>query len=159
MLGKLQGAMIKAARPRIPMAVLDYMASHSIDIYLTTEDVPSPKSFVTARNGRIVVDWEPTNISSHRKLVRRVTELVRGAGYPLVFTERMGIATNSHQCGTAVMGEDPAFSVVDRDCRAHDLENLWVCDSSVFPSSAAVNPALTIAANALRIVAVGKLTA
>lgn len=159
MLGKLQGAMVKAARPRIPEAVLDYMTSHSVDLYLTTEDVPSRNSFVRVRDGRIVVDWEPTNTSSHNKLVKRVTQLVRGAGYPLVLTERMGIATNSHQCGTAVMGEDPSSSVADRDGRAHEVENLWVCDSSVFPSSAAVNPALTIAANALRIASRSELTA
>ncbi|MGW7551007.1 GMC oxidoreductase, partial [Streptomyces rimosus] len=68
-----------------------------------------------------------------------------------VFTRRMGIAVNSHQCGTAVAGEDPVTSVVGPDCKAHELDNLWVADSSWFPSSAAVNPALTIAANALRI--------
>ncbi|WP_257112733.1 GMC oxidoreductase [Pseudomonas ficuserectae] len=65
----------------------------------------------------------------------------------------MGIATNSHQCGTAVMGNDPLKSVVNRNCKMHDLENVWIVDSSSFPSSAAVNPALTIAANALRVAA------
>jgi choline dehydrogenase-like flavoprotein len=158
MLGKLQGPMIKSARRRIPMPLLDYMTSHSVDLYLTTEDVPSPKSFLSVRNGRIVVDWEPTNVSSHLKLVKGVTDLLRGADYPLVFTERMGIATNSHQCGTAVMGDDPSSSVVDSGGRSHEVENLWLGDSSVFPSSAAVNPALTIAANALRVVAGGELT-
>jgi choline dehydrogenase-like flavoprotein len=63
----------------------------------------------------------------------------------------MKIATNSHQCGTAVAGTDPATSVVDRDCRAHEVDNLWLIDGSIFPSSAALNPALTIAANALRV--------
>ncbi|MNF07114.1 6'''-hydroxyparomomycin C oxidase [compost metagenome] len=63
----------------------------------------------------------------------------------------MGIATNSHQCGTAVMGVDPKKSVLDPNCKMHDLDNVWIVDSSSFPSSAAVNPALTIAANALRI--------
>jgi choline dehydrogenase-like flavoprotein len=68
----------------------------------------------------------------------------------------MGIATNSHQCGTAVMGDDPTSSVLDVDCKMHDLDNVWVVDSSFFPSSAAVNPALTIAANALRVADVFK---
>jgi choline dehydrogenase-like flavoprotein len=63
----------------------------------------------------------------------------------------MGIATNSHQCGTAVAGHDPETSVLDADCRAHEVDNLWVLDGSFFPSSAALNPALTIAANALRV--------
>jgi len=82
---------------------------------------------------------------------------MRRAGYPLVFTRRMGVAVNSHQCGTAVMGEDPATSVVDPFGRAHDVTNLWIADSAVFPSSAAVNPGLTIAANALRVAAHGEL--
>lgn len=76
---------------------------------------------------------------------------MKAAGYPLIFTQRMGIETNSHMCGTAVMGTDPARSVVGPNGRAHDLGNLWVADSSTFPSSAALNPALTIAANALRV--------
>jgi choline dehydrogenase-like flavoprotein len=63
----------------------------------------------------------------------------------------MKIGTNSHQCGTAVAGNDPATSVLDRDCRAHEVDNLWVVDGAYFPSSAALNPALTIAANTLRV--------
>ncbi|HJV15718.1 MAG TPA: GMC oxidoreductase, partial [Propionibacteriaceae bacterium] len=69
----------------------------------------------------------------------------------VALTERMGIATNSHMCGAAVAGADPAASVLDPDCRSHDVSNLFVVDSSFFPSSAALNPALTIAANALRV--------
>ncbi len=158
MLGKLQGAMVKPARPRVPIALLEYITQHSIDLYLTTEDVPTPASFISLSGRRIVVNWRPTNLTSHKELVRRVSRLVRGAGYPLVLTERMGIATNSHQCGTARMGEDPAMSVVGPDCRSHDLENLWIVDASIFPSSAAINPALTVAANALRVAADGALT-
>src|SRR5919201_1644131 len=71
---------------------------------------------------------------------------MRLAGYPIVLTEKMGIATNSHMCGTAVMGEDPATSVLDPGCRSHDVPNLWVVDSSCFPSSGALNPALRVAA-------------
>ena len=77
--------------------------------------------------------------------------MVRKSGYPIVLTERMGIATNSHMCGTAVAGTDPSHSVLDTDCRSHDVDNLYVVDGSFFPSSAALNPALTIAANALRV--------
>ena len=76
---------------------------------------------------------------------------MKEAGYPLVFTEPMGIATNSHQCGTLRFGKDPGSSVLDPWCRAHDIPNLYVVDSSFFPSSAAMNPALTIAAQALRV--------
>jgi choline dehydrogenase-like flavoprotein len=158
MLGKLQGTMFKAARPRFPMPALDYVARHSIDLYLTTEDVPKPENRVRiGRDGHIYVDWTPNNLASHAELVRRVTRVMRRAGYPLVFTERMGIDTNSHMCGTAVMGEDPKRSVLDPTCRAHDIANLWVLDSSGFLSSAGVNPALTIAANVLRVLAGGQL--
>jgi choline dehydrogenase-like flavoprotein len=78
--------------------------------------------------------------------------LLHEAGYPFTFHQRMGIETNSHMCGTAMMGHDPAHSVLDADGKAHDLDNLWLTDSSGFNSSAAVNPALTIAAHALRII-------
>lgn len=158
MLGKLQADSIRAARPWAPRVALEYMTHRSMDIYLTTEDLPRNDNHVVVRpDGRIGVQWVPNNLEPHRRLVRNVTTTIRRAGYPLVFTERMGIETNSHQCGTAVMGEDPAHSVVDPRGRAHDLDNLWICDSSVFPSSAALNPALTIAANALRIAHFGEL--
>jgi len=100
---------------------------------------------------KIVVHWKPTNLAPHAELVRRISRAVRRAGYPIVLTERMGIATNSHQCGTAVAGPDAATSVLDATCRSHDVANLFVVDSAFFPSSAALNPALTIAANALRV--------
>jgi choline dehydrogenase-like flavoprotein len=151
MLGKLQGAMIKPARPWAPMWSLDFMTRRSVDIYLTTEDLPSLDNRVRVDNDRILIDWRPKNLAPHRELVRRVTRIVRKAGYPLIFTDRMGIATNSHMCGTAVAGHDPATSVLDANCRSHDVENLWVVDASFFPSSAALNPALTIGANALRV--------
>ena len=77
--------------------------------------------------------------------------MLRRAGYPILIDRRMGIATNSHQCGTLRFGSDPASSVLDPFCRAHELDNLYVVDASFFPSSAAVNPALTIAAQALRV--------
>jgi choline dehydrogenase-like flavoprotein len=98
-----------------------------------------------------MIDWKPNNLGPHRELVREVTRAVRKASYPIILTERMRIATNSHQCGTAVAGTDPATSVLDRDCRTHEVDNLWVVDGSYFPSSAALNPALTIAANTLRV--------
>ncbi|MEV0726260.1 GMC family oxidoreductase [Micromonospora purpureochromogenes] len=160
MLGKLRAPMIKAARRWVPTPALRYLTDHSVDIYLTTEDLPDPENRMVLRaDGRIGVRWRANNLAPHGELVKRVSAAMRAAGYPLVFSERMNIATNSHQCGTAVMGTDPATSVVDPTCRAHDLDNLWITDSSVFPSSAALNPALTIAANALRVASLGALTA
>jgi choline dehydrogenase-like flavoprotein len=159
MLGKIQGPMVKAARPWVPMPLLTYMTNHSIDIYLTTEDAPHRENRAVVDNdGRIQVHWRPNNLEPHKQLVRRIACAVRRAGYPLIFTERMGIDTNSHQCGTVVMGTDPQHSVLDPTCRAHDLDNLWVVDGACFPSSAGLNPALTIAANALRVAAVSDLT-
>jgi choline dehydrogenase-like flavoprotein len=151
MLGKLQGPMIKPARSWAPMWSLNFMTRRSIDLYLTSEDLPSTDNRVRLDGEKIVIDWQPTNVSAHRGLVKRVSRAVRKAGYPLIFTEQMGIATNSHMCGTAVAGVDPTRSVLDARCRSHDVENLWLVDASFFPSSAALNPALTIAANALRV--------
>jgi choline dehydrogenase-like flavoprotein len=151
MLGKLRAPMVKAARPWAPMWALKTVTDRSLDIYLTTEDLPRPENRVTVDGDKIMISWTPNNLGPHHELVKRVTRAVRQAGYPVALTERMGIATNSHMCGTAVAGTDPAASVLDPDCRSHDVSNLFVVDSSFFPSSAALNPALTIAANALRV--------
>jgi choline dehydrogenase-like flavoprotein len=151
MLGKLRASMLKMARSWAPNPILKLMSDRSIDIYLTTEDLPRRSNGIKVVDGKIHVWWEPNNLAPHKELVRRVSKAVRKAGYPIIFTERMGIETNSHQCGTAVAGHDAGKSVLTAECRAHDLDNLWAVDSSFFPSSAALNPALTIAANALRV--------
>jgi choline dehydrogenase-like flavoprotein len=151
MLGKLQAPMVKAARPWAPMWALKMVTDHSLDIYLTTEDLPRQDNRVSVGGDKIMISWTPNNLTPHHELVKRVSRAVRKAGYPIVLTERMGIATNSHMCGTAVAGIDPAQSVLNPDCRSHDVDNLYVVDGSFFPSSAALNPALTIAANALRV--------
>jgi choline dehydrogenase-like flavoprotein len=151
MLGKLQAPMVKAARSWAPIWALKMVTDRSLDIYLTTEDLPRLDNRVIVDGDKIMISWTPNNLVPHTELVRRVTHAVRKAGYPVVLTERMGIATNSHMCGTAVAGTNPSSSVLDRDCRSHDVGNLFVVDGSFFPSSAALNPALTIAANALRV--------
>jgi choline dehydrogenase-like flavoprotein len=151
MLGKLQAPMVKAARPWAPKWALKAVTDRSLDIYLTTEDLPRRDNQVMIDGDKIMINWTPNNLGPHHELVKRVTRAVRQAGYPVALTERMGIATNSHMCGTAVAGTDSAASVLDPNCRSHDVSNLFVVDSSFFPSSAALNPALTIAANALRV--------
>jgi choline dehydrogenase-like flavoprotein len=159
-LGKLQGAMIKPARRFAPRGVLDGFTRRSADMFAQTEDLPLQQNRVLIdSSGRIQLVWKPTNREPHRELVDRTKRALRRCGYPLVFTEALGIEETTHQCGTAVMGSDPSTSVVDPNCGAHDVGNLWITDSSVFPSSAAVNPALTVAANALRVAASGELTA
>lgn len=153
MLGKIRAPMVAGMHPWLPTALCRYITDHSVDLYLTSEDLPDPQNRVVYRpdSRSIVVYWRPNNLSAHRRLVRNATRALRAAGYPFVVTDRMGIGTNSHQCGTAVMGSDPAKSVLTPECRLHDIDNVWVVDSSSFPSSAAVNPALTIAANAMRV--------
>jgi choline dehydrogenase-like flavoprotein len=151
MLGKLQAPMVKAARSWAPMWALKMVTDRSLDIYLTTEDLPRLDNRVMVDGDKIMISWTPNNLVPHTELVRRVSHAVRKAGYPVVLTEHMGIATNSHMCGTAVAGTSPSSSVLDPDCHSHDVGNLFVVDSSFFPSSAALNPALTIAANALRV--------
>ncbi|WP_166361553.1 GMC oxidoreductase [Pseudomonas akapageensis] len=158
MLGKIREPMITPMRPWLPKFASRYVTDHSVDLYLTSEDLPTQENRVTydKARGAIKVYWQPNNLTAHKGLVRKISKVMRDAGYPIVLTERMGIATNSHQCGTAVMGKDPQSSVLDVNCKMHDLDNAWVVDSSFFPSSAAVNPALTIAANALRVAEVFK---
>ena len=155
MLGKIRAPMVVGMHPWLPTALARYLTDHSVDLYLTSEDLPELENRVVYDPDRqsIVVYWRPNNLSAHRQLVQRTSRALRGAGYPFIVKDRMGIGTNSHQCGTAVMGADPARSVLNVECRMHEVDNVWVVDSSAFPSSAAVNPALTIAANAMRVAA------
>jgi choline dehydrogenase-like flavoprotein len=150
-LGKLYGETIKAARRWVPLELLSAICRRSVDLLAQSEDLPLDRNHIELdAAGRIHLHWQPTGLEAHGELVRRTRRALRRAGYPIVFTQSLGIVATSHQCGTARMGEDPARSVVDPNLRSHDLENLWIVDSSVFPASAAVNPALTIAALALR---------
>jgi choline dehydrogenase-like flavoprotein len=159
-LGKLQGETIKSARRRVPLGVLEWITRRSVEFFLETEDLPRPENRVEIDpSDRVRLYWRATNLEPHQELVRRMTRALRRAGYPFIFKQQLGIAATSHQCGTARMGEDPGTSVVDPACRSHDIENLWIVDASVFPSSAAVNPALTVAATALRVAAEGGLVA
>jgi choline dehydrogenase-like flavoprotein len=152
MLGKLQAGMLAAAQPLVPRPILQEMAHRSVDWWVMSEDLPEPENRISLDpGGAIRVHWRPNNRVAHRRLVAEAGRMMRAAGYPLVLTQTMGIETNSHQCGTARMGTDPGRSVLDPYCRAHDVDNLYVVDSSFFPSSAAMNPALTIAAQALRV--------
>jgi choline dehydrogenase-like flavoprotein len=152
LLGKLQAGMLAASQPLVPKPLLGEMANRSVDWWVMSEDLPDVENRIElAPDGGIRVYWKANNLVAHQKLIDASVRMMRRAGYPFVFIERMGIATNSHQCGTARFGTDPAASVLDPYCKAHDLANLYVVDSSFFPSSSAVNPALTIAAQALRV--------
>jgi choline dehydrogenase-like flavoprotein len=149
MLGKVSGEILSATSG-LPRVVADWVAARSFDFYVMSEDLPNPDSRVSLRGDRIVLDWKRSNWRAHELLVARLKGLLKKAGFPLVLSKPFDRRTPSHQCGTARMGADPAASVVDSYGRSHDVPNLWIVDASVLPTSAAVNPALTIAALALR---------
>lgn len=150
LLGKISGPIL-AATARLPAPLANWVASHAIDLYAMSEDLPDPASRVMLAGERIVLDWRRSNWAAHEALVAKLKGLLRRAGFPIVLSRAFDRRTPSHQCGTARMGRDPATSVLDIFCRAHDHPNLFVVDASFLPTSAAVNPALTIAAQALRV--------
>jgi choline dehydrogenase-like flavoprotein len=159
-LGKLRGSQAKLGQPRTPLPILNTVTDYSLDLLIQSEDLPLSDSRVRLDGrGMISLTRRMTNERSHRELGVRTARLLRKAGFPIVLSRSLGVEATSHQCGTARMGADPATSVVDPDLKAHDVENLWIADSSPFPSSAAVNPAITIAALALRLGQSGALTA
>ncbi|MBK4215241.1 GMC family oxidoreductase [Paracoccus caeni] len=149
LLGRIS-APILAAGGNLPMPLARLIARNAIDLYAMSEDLPSPDSRVTLSGDQIVLDWKRSNWEAHQALVARLRRELRRAGFPIVLAKAFDRRTPSHQCGTARMGRDPATSVVDTFGRSHDHPNLFITDASVLPTSAAVNPALTIAALALR---------
>ena len=151
LLGKITAPIFRANLRWAPGFALSWLARHSVDWYLMSEDLPHPDSRVRVDGDTIVLDWRRSNMAAHAKLVARMRELFRAAGYPIVLARPFDRRTPSHQCGTVRMGTDPAISALDPFSRAHDHPNLFVVDASFLPTSAAVNPALTIAAQALRV--------
>ncbi len=150
LLGKIT-APILASQTQLPMPLIRWITERSIDWYVMSEDLPDRESRVTVRGDRIVLDWRQSNWEAHVLLVAKVKRLLRRAGWPILLARAFDRTVPSHQCGTARFGTDPAKSVLDIWCRAHDHANLYVVDASFLPNSAAVNPALTIAAQALRV--------
>lgn len=151
LLGRVTGTILKGAMPAVPEWLLNRVAAHSIDFYAMSEDLPSPQSRVMVDGERIVLKWVRNNWDAHLKLVGKLKAVLRSAGFPLVVSRAFDKRTPSHQCGTVRMGNDPATAPLDVWCRAFDHPNLFVVDASFLPTSAAVNPALTIAAQALRV--------
>lgn len=151
-LGKLTPAILKAQRPKLPQWLATWMAHHSCDWWLSTEDLADPENRVTVDpDGVIRVSYRPNNVTAHQRLVGHWRAILRRLGYPFIFTQRMGIEAVAHQVGTARFGADPHTSVLDPHCRAHEVDNLYVVDAAFMPSIAAVNPSLTIMANAIRV--------
>jgi choline dehydrogenase-like flavoprotein len=142
------------------------MAQHSLDFWLTSEDLPDPDNRVSVdRDGNIVLTYTPNNLEAHERLQAKLKHAMEQNkcemhGHEchqglfarnLYAGQRIPLAGVAHQNGTVRFGHDPKKSALDVNCKAHDLDNLYVVDASFFPSSAAVNPALTIMANALRV--------
>lgn len=159
MLGKSDRNILRAGAPWFaPGQVLDYMSRHAIDFWLTTEDLPHPDNRVTVdRQGRIHLAKVNYNAEPHRRLLGKLKGLLgqlgchEGIPSRTVLDQRIPLTGVAHQCGTVRFGADPETSALDANCKAHDLDNLYVVDASFFPSSSAVNPALTAMANALRV--------
>lgn len=158
--GKMDRDTLSAGAPKlVPGLTLEVMAKHSLDFWLTSEDLPDPDNRVTLdADGQIVLSYTPNNEEGHRRLHRKLKSLLRSLDcedhlipLQLFVGQRIPLAGVAHQNGTLRFGDDPATSVLDRNCRAHEVENLYVVDASFFPSSSAINPALTIMANALRV--------
>jgi choline dehydrogenase-like flavoprotein len=150
MLGKLQGGMLSANVPFLPKIVGRTMARHSIDLIAFSEDLPDPENRVVLNDGMVQLAVRRNNLKVHTKLVKTTASLLKACGYPVVLTKPLLKHSTGHQCGTIRFGNDPSNSALDGFCRSHDHKNLFVIDASFLPSSAAVNPALTIVAQALR---------
>jgi len=164
MVGKSQGPMYRGEKPieagLAPMFALDEVAKHAVDFWLSTEDLPMPENRVTLeKDGNIKLSYTPNNQTAKQKLYDKLKSMLNHLGmHPdhliprnLYMKNEIGIGGVAHQAGTCRFGKDPKTSVLDVECKAHELDNLYVVDTSFFPSIGAVNPALTAMANALRV--------
>jgi choline dehydrogenase-like flavoprotein len=164
MVGKSQAQMFRGEQPGktklAPEWSLDRVARHAIDFWLSTEDLPNPDNRVTVDgDGKLTLSYTETNAEAKKQLYDKLRSLLGSLDMnPGHLFHRFAYMKNdipvagcAHQAGTARMGSDAESSVLNADCRAHELDNLYVVDTSVFPSIGAVNPALTAMANSLRV--------
>ena len=160
MIGKSMGPMFRGDAGRLaPGFTLEMMAKHAVDFWLTTEDLPDPENRVTlAKDGSVKLSYTFNNDKPTKMLYKKLKYLLEHLDchthlMPNNFYlgKKIPVAGVGHQAGTCRFGTDPATSVLNENCQAHDVDNLYVVDSSFFPSIAAVNPSLTIIANALRV--------
>jgi choline dehydrogenase-like flavoprotein len=157
--GKTNEGSLGAGAPAFaPGFALSQMARHSIDWWLTAEDLPDAENRVLLDGDTIRLQYRENNVEAYDMLVRRWTQILKSLDLAehfvpntLYFRKKIPVQGVGHQCGTVRFGKDPATSVLDVNCRAHEVDNLYVVDGSFFPSSGAVNPSLTIMANALRV--------
>ena len=149
-LGRITAPILQANMKILPMPLARLVAAYAFGWFLQSEDIPNPESRVMVKDGQIVMHWQRSNMAAHEALIARTKSVMKRAGFPIVLVHTFGRKTTSHQCGTARLGRDIAQSVVNTDLRAHQIKNMWITDASVLPTSAAVNPALTVAALVLR---------
>ena len=150
--GRTHGVMAQTVAPWIPRWAYDAWVARGVDWLAISEDLPDDDNRVIVdRDGRIRLHYRPNNLAAHRRLVIEMKRILRRLGFWVVMAHSHRDRNTTHQCGTLVFGTDPRASVLDPYCRTHDIENLFVVDASFFPSSAAVNPGLTIVAQALRV--------
>jgi choline dehydrogenase-like flavoprotein len=150
--GRTHGVMAQTVVPSVPLWAYDAWVARGVDWLAMTEDLPRLDNKITIeRDGRIRLHYRPNNEIAHRQLVSHTKKILRKLGFWIVMTHSHKSKNTTHQCGTLVFGSDPKQSVLDTYCKAHDLDNLYVVDASFFPSSAAVNPGLTIIAQAIRV--------
>jgi choline dehydrogenase-like flavoprotein len=164
MVGKSQAPMFHGEKPGetklAPHWSLERIAKHAIDFWLSTEDLPRPENRVSVdRDGKLTLAYTATNDTPKQELFKQLhsmlAKLHMEPGHLFhrfaYMKNEIPVAGVAHQAGTCRMGTDPETSVLSADCRAHELDNLYVVDTSVFPSIGAVNPALTAMANSLRV--------
>jgi choline dehydrogenase-like flavoprotein len=161
MIGAVDPNILAAGAPRVvPGMTLELMAQHALGFWLTSEDLADPDNRVTVdREGRITLSYTPNNTEAHDRLTARLKQMLKAIAscedYVLPLSvyvgKRIPLAGVAHQNGTIRFGRDAKTSALDVHCKAHDVDNLYVVDSSFFPSSSACNPSLTIIANALRV--------
>ena len=163
MVGKSDGVQIEAEGlpgflQWFPQKPFDWLAEHSVDFWLTSEDLPRPENRIFYKDGHVMLDLTETNGESHKRLRHKLRDICNMVDIkPHLFDRKLylgkdtPIGGTAHQAGTLRFGTDPQTSVLDIDCKAHELDNLYVTDASFFPSIGAVNPTLTIIANALRV--------
>lgn len=150
--GRTHGVMAQTVVPWVPLWAYDAWVARGVDWLAMSEDLPRDDNRVTVDEaGRIHLRYRQNNLAAHRLLVRETTRILHRLGFWKVMTHSHGSQNTTHQCGTLCFGTDPHRSVLDPYCRTHDVANLFVVDASFFPSSAAVNPGLTIVAQALRV--------
>ena len=164
MVGKSNAAAMKGEEPKLtklaPRLSLDEVARHAVDFWLTTEDVPKPSNRVTVDSaGDVHLAYQATNANEAVGLYGELRTIMNHIGIAahhvldknFYMSMSIPVAGVAHQAGTCKFGADPASSVLDVNCKAHELDNLYVVDSSFMPSIGAVNPALTVMANAIRV--------